>query len=692
MSNLKTSLAGLLKRAGLSRKSANRRGRQGTSILIRVDSFGWEVRVSYPDQEATSPRKDEVIQGDAGQMEERGPERLEKLLRMAVEAMPDWLSKDEGSVRLEMDAPGLAYADLRTMEQSVGESGGILSGGSGEKLAASPIHRYGMELLNVKDVCFGRCELPGTGALFGFVDSRDLGDWLAALDLYVPRLQSIVPVTAGLLGRVEKRAAVYAGLYVGGENTQVLLYNPALGAVQVRSLPVGVLTLAATVATRSGISATDALEQMAQQDYLQGIRTDLDGSEDGQLGTGPIEQALEPVLSMLLRGIRETLDFFTIHQACGLPERIELHGQAGRIKGLGAWIATSLVKGKGKERTPVGSVEQINAHLNLNYDASCLNLLEGLAQSELRIGKLRYSYVNQRLVVGDRGRRQASQPQSHELLKRAGQRSAPKRTSHTSRRSRSVSASGTSRMAGLLANFFGRGEPTSGLAAKTALDSETTRQYFLLSGVFFGALLFLAWDAYDRLDKRHRDAAVAYIGSLNENQQIQHELRSKASTLGLHEVAVAEDADKVLWTEKFLALGSNLNEHLWLTDVYLTEEACTVDQLKVLSKKLVIEGAALPSTRGHVAEIADYMQRLEADQAYFMSDFREISFDGSRLDEAEADRVVRFTLAAHYDENKRLESSTEHADKDEQKTGLGHTLQNVEQHNRMAERARKGDL
>jgi hypothetical protein len=119
---------------------------------------------------------------------------------------------------------------------------------------------------------------------------------------------------------------------------------------------------------------------------------------------------------------------------------------------------------------------------------------------------------------------------------------------------------------------------------------------------------------------------------------------------------VLDEVDKVLWAEKLLAIAQHLDQHLWLTDLYLTEAKQQAAHESIISKKLVFEGAALPSSEGHIVRIANYMNRLLNDSEQFMQDFSEISFDGSTIDESEpGNPLVRFRLVAWYDAAKRIE-------------------------------------
>ena len=108
------------------------------------------------------------------------------------------------------------------------------------------------------------------------------------------------------------------------------------------------------------------------------------------------------------------------------------------------------------------------------------------------------------------------------------------------------------------------------------------------------------------------------------------------------------ESDKVLWTEKFLALGCYASEALWLTDVYLTKGSDSKDPMQV--RKLIIEGAVLPSYDGHLLEIAGFIRRLEEDaRNLFMADFKTITFEGASVDLEDVEEVVKFQIEAWYE-------------------------------------------
>jgi hypothetical protein len=90
---------------------------------------------------------------------------------------------------------------------------------------------------------------------------------------------------------------------------------------------------------------------------------------------------------------------------------------------------------------------------------------------------------------------------------------------------------------------------------------------------------------------------------------------------------------------------------MWISDVYLTNESASFNDQSVSARKLTIEGAVLPSTDGHILEIARYISRLTEDKL-FMRDFARVTFEGAAIDTQEAALIVKFSLDAWYDETK----------------------------------------
>ncbi len=173
----------------------------------------------------------------------------------------------------------------------------------------------------------------------------------------------------------------------------------------------------------------------------------------------------------------------------------------------------------------------------------------------------------------------------------------------------------------------------------------------LWSVVFFaivGGLLFLAYEEYEEVDKFYGYALGSYEDAVTQNRRLRGQMKSLQ---GGRRFGGRGETDKVLWTEKFLAIGKQINNHLWLTDVYLDNAGTGSGSGS--GQILVIKGVAYPSTDGHIFEVANYIERLECDHARFMSDFKEITFEGANIQNDNGVDIIRFKLYAWYDKGIR---------------------------------------
>ena len=156
---------------------------------------------------------------------------------------------------------------------------------------------------------------------------------------------------------------------------------------------------------------------------------------------------------------------------------------------------------------------------------------------------------------------------------------------------------------------------------------------------------------YEDVLRRHRNARISYEQALQANNTAWGQLRESPSKMNELTLLAQRDLDKVLWSEKMLAIAKHMDDKMWISDVYLVNESTIYNSQSVSARKLTIEGAVLPSTNGHILEIARYISRLTEDRL-FMRDFSRITFEGAAIDTHETAHVVRFTLGAWYDETK----------------------------------------
>lgn len=617
-------------------------------VFLQVTDLGWQARLVDP----TAPDKKDNRQGEADTLTERGEARIETLMRLAAQEFPPRDLRRVAHVHILIDDPHVFYADTKAE---------IFSAAS-----AATLRDFGAQNLNCDKVTYGQAGFgtgpsgPRTTGVIGYADMKRLGNYLTRLDKMAMRVSTITPLADVLVRRAAAGRAVYGGLYIGGHHSQIVLANPVHGAVLVRAIPVGIMTLIEKLAEGNGITPAEATRSIQERDLMAELR--LGGAELGgdAMTQSAADRVLGPPIRLLLEEIADTLAFFETQRIAGRPASLELFGDTARIKGLDDILRHYL---------PVPAMPHAAALFEVFAALPPRENLNLLAQAgaEMRIGSVTYGYKNERLqpasaIAKEEAATRLTEPGRQPPASQRRRPGAARRSQPGRRGGGGGGGGGLSFLSGLFSPKGRDGETSPDQAV-----AEQERQYFMVLLLLVVAVFYLLYQQYDGVASAHQNA----MGSLSQTITNNIAQRQKANQTKRRTVDTA--VDKVLWTEKFLAMGGQMNETMWLTDVYLDAQTQSVGNAKVLSKRLVLQGAVLPSTDGHVLQIAEYIRRLESDATSFMSDFREITFHGAHIDAAETDPVVRFTVDAWYDENKRLET------KEKASGPLGPTLQAVGQ-------------
>ena len=612
----------------------------GNRLFLHIHCGGWRSLSVNGDGSAVG----EPASWRASALETDGRERIEEIVREAVRANARAIGQADG-IALLLGGIGAQYSDNKPKTLH------IASGATARK--------YGGVLLNSTDVTFGLTPFPPfpgdskpqKHAFYAFADADLIRSVLALFDQEGTRISEVVP-QANLLaerGFLDREGA-YGALHIGGLESAVVLINHELGSVLVRTLPVGVLTLARALAGTMQQPVARAAEELARRDLLAEVDPDAADGEDDLL-MGMTAKALAPPLARLRRELRETLDHFAYQRISGLPEAMEISGDVEEVSGLFAWLQRWA--DIPLTRTETALIEQYAA---MPRPVAC-NLLTGAEGSLLTVGRTQYQFSPQKGFVPARELAQ-NQPEAarpNEPAQSAGGSPRGAAARRPSRRppQRERRPSGPSFLQGLFASF-GKGKGGGQTAATPEMDEgrRQERNFFALLALMVLGMLYWGFDRYEFKAKRHRALAGAYLAERNTNDRLNRLERVRHSLLP---VANADTVDKVLWTEKFLSLADQMSDHIWLTDAYLGREQREVSGAQVESKKLVVEGGVLPSTDGHIQKISEYLDRLLQDRDRFMSDFRTVTFAGAHLENFEDDAIVRFTLEAWYDQNKRID-------------------------------------
>lgn len=597
----------------------------GTAVMhLHCTDAGWTARITDPSKDDPPVLREGTLTRPPSQSESH----IEAVFRLAGEAFDQRLQASVDSVHILTDDALVYYTDTRAEVFN-----------TASKTAVGVLRNHGAQQLNTQKVAFG---FGPFGALAGgaerpsgvaaFIDAKRVGGCLSRLDRLATRVRSFVPVVDVLVRRAATAGAdgPYGAVYLGGYETHVVLADPQHGTVTVRVLPVGVHTLVETLASESNIPIAEAWQAAATRDLMADIGLYQDDRAKAGITRSANDRIIGPLLRRLVGDLEETLEFFETQRVGGRPDRLELFGMHDRLRGLTGFLGPAL-------SVPVEPAPVTVFELFCAGAGGGVNMLEH-AGADLMIGQVSFAFHESRLIPA--AELAAAERAAAAATAAARPANRPKRGGRGAGRGAKPGFLGS-----LLASIRG------GEASAAAPNAEKDRQNFMVFGLLVVLVLALAYQKYAELAERHLSAMDNVSSRTTENMRL-HRQAAGSDRLG----AGAQRADKVLWTEKFLSIAQNMNDRMWLTDVFLATETRAIGGGNVLSKKLVLEGALLPSTDGHVKEIALYIENLEKDKARFMSDFREIRFQGATMDQAQTDPVIRFGIEAWYDENKRLQT------------------------------------
>jgi hypothetical protein len=672
---------------GAGKKKSDRAGTGTARLYLHCTETGWRSRLVYGDG-----RPAEDKSGEINEQPRTGERRIESAFRLAGAALE--AAPEAKEVIILTDDPAVHYVD------TLGE---VFR--SASKASPALLRKYGADELNAKRVTFGLGQFsaqtrPGRSeGVAAFADATGIGACLSRIDRLAARVAAICPLSDLLARRASTTGGeVYGAIHVGGWETRIVLVNPEYGAVTVRTLPVGVVGLLEALAAGMGVPLEDAVQSARRRDLPAEIDDGVLSAAGRDENRSQVDRIIGDAVRAYYRDIIATLDYFDQQRSSGRPERLEIFGEHSRLNGFPAALSRALDL----------PVEPMDADLLDLFIAAehRLNLLEN-AGDQLLIGKASYALHQGRLTPSA-------------AIPRPQVRAAAPAVGRNRRGGPSSKKESNSGFAEILSKLGINKNATAGLLSPVDEDAEQNeRQYFLLFGFVLAALLYWGYDQYQMTALNHAATVANAAKQADESSRLRNQVvrNDFAPTDG-------GGGDKVLWTEKFLAIGANLDERMWLSDVYLTTETRSVAGASVLSKKLVIEGAVLPSTVGHILEVARFICRLEndpynrlniapsepvkapppngdlgqpckpgqlpegktADPRGFMGDFREIKFHGAAIDQNERDSIIRFRIEAWYDENKRLASAKQAASDG---SPLGNMKETTQKHREEVEKSIK---
>jgi len=195
-------------------------------------------------------------------------------------------------------------------------------------------------------------------------------------------------------------------------------------------------------------------------------------------------------------------------------------------------------------------------------------------------------------------------------------------------------------------HFFSKKEPED--SKKDSDSNELMQLLFLAFLVVAGGSYFLVNLALDEQKKfkatvSNLKSKIDKFGDL-ANKHIKNE-----------NVYIDKKVDKIFWTRKFITIANNMPNAIWLSSAELVDKSETVDGKNVVKKSLLLEGRVLPSSIGHIENIAQYMDKLLKADINFQRDFVNVSFMGANIVEEYGYKVVNFKLECDFEKNVHIE-------------------------------------
>ena len=594
------------------------------SLFMHVSDIGWEMRFTDKNGEEVAERRHE----DCSLLKVKKPDRMEAIFGRAVKSIKRSDRRRIGSIRILLSDQATIFLD------DVG----------GELQSAGPdtIRKTAERQLNCRSASYGISELSGAGgskSLYGMVDASVLRNMMHLLGDLAPKVVDIAPAADVLMRQAAGLGLPNCALLMDGYNAKLMFTDMANDCAVVRTLPIGVMSLPAAVAQHTRVNLKKAQSGLEKRDIIATLDMTDDGSNtDQRLSKSPFYDAMAPLLYDLKREIEATLRYVTDQRFGQLPEKIEVFGEFSKVNGLMSWLGSNL-------EIPIEPSQQDILSLFMAQDTtSVMNLLTGSEGHLVSIGKTNYSYSQGRFVEDVRKQAADKKKIKGDQTRKGGRGQGRGRSV---RRGRGSGAAPDQRgLFGLSFLNFG----AKGQADSTQTQSQSV-YYLLIAALFFGMMYWAYVTFYEDVLRRHRNARISYEQALQANNTAWRQLGESPSKMNELTLRAQRDLDKVLWSEKMLAIAKHMDDKMWISDVYLVNESTIYNSQSVSARKLTIEGAVLPSTSGHILEIARYISRLTEDRL-FMRDFSRVTFEGAAIDTHETAHVVRFTLGAWYDETK----------------------------------------
>ncbi|MEA2018209.1 MAG: hypothetical protein U9N59_07155 [Campylobacterota bacterium] len=183
---------------------------------------------------------------------------------------------------------------------------------------------------------------------------------------------------------------------------------------------------------------------------------------------------------------------------------------------------------------------------------------------------------------------------------------------------------------------------------ETDSDDEKNKMIFL-GVLFLGGFLYYFINFILDEEKRFDSATNSLEGKISQVKQLRNDSIKK------DDVYIDERLDKIFWTRKLMTIANNMPNAIWLSSIQLVDNTKEIDGQTVIEKTMVLEGRSLPSSIGHIENIAMYMDKLLKADINFKRDFIDVTFQGATTIDEYGYKVINFKLHCNFEKNKHIE-------------------------------------
>lgn len=624
---------------------------KGTAYL-HLNAAGWSLAVTGDAPQVTG--------WNGLALEETGRNRVMRIAQEAVKANVH-LFRQMNRLHLLLDDYGIEFTDDATL---------------GTSTIPEKVREFGCSYLNTHHVTYGRgafCqEHPEeqwdkgreNRQLFyhAFADVATLRDLLSLFEIHGKLLTRIVPsphLWATLAAQVPQQT--HAVLDIGAEESRISLVHHNQGVMMTRTLNVGLLTLAQDLDKSGGLGINNSLALLREKELLRTLPPTLSPSRNEASQMGDYERIISVHMRNkgILRFVKESLDYFAVQRGLGQPAVVWVTGiippgkegkqeQTGYdpqgamiepIKGVCSWLSAGL-------NLPCNllSSSPVEMMRDLPEQNHPCNLMAGSSPSQplLIVNKVPYYFTEKGL-------------QSHPAMPikpktssmGTSQRRSRAKSSRAIRKGNTPESSsfhgdlhaGPGQWLQRLNMMLGSSHDANSDLEGQEEGGQKSRVIQLAAVLTAALVIYTGWDVLAKESVKTKQIANTYIKQRDEVRDLRKNSDDKKRIATLSKGI----ENKILWTEKILALSQAMDEHIWLTDIVVRHEKPeSAENIEV--NRLIINGRVLPSTDGHIQKISDYSSRLLNDKNVFMVDFDKLNFIESKLQHEED--VVKFSLEA----------------------------------------------